>query len=239
MVSRWWQLKYFWHVHPGFLAKKNDSQFDYCNIFQRGWFNHQKDWISSPFPPFCADPLPPLRPADPTFATQRMVGGGFWGKAWVGGAGWAKIQGFKKERQNTWKGGRKFQGAGLTHGFRRVFQKRWQFQNWKKHVCFFIFSMHLAILNWPVKKSSWTLVSGWHVSLFLLVSFPETNGTREKHLHPLPRRDWLGKLSAVLPGKKNTTELLPNKIGWQNVREIYGRILQEWPWNYLRFWFCM
>ena len=29
-------------------------------------------WISSPFPPIGVDPL---RPADPTFATQRMVGG--------------------------------------------------------------------------------------------------------------------------------------------------------------------
>lgn len=58
-------------------------------------------------------------------------------------------------------------------------------------MCPFDFSIHLAILKDLLRKSSWTLVSCWHLSLFWLVSFPETNGTREKHLHPLPRRDWL------------------------------------------------
>ena len=79
----------FFNVHP-YLLGEMIPQFDEHVIFsRRGWFNHQKDWISSLFPPFCADPLPPLRPADPTFATQRMVGGvlGESCEAWVGGAG--------------------------------------------------------------------------------------------------------------------------------------------------------
>lgn len=91
-------------------------------------------------------------------------------------------------------------------------------------MCTFLISIHLAMLKDLLRKSSWTLVSCWHVSLFLLVSFPETNGTREKHLHPLPRRDWLGKLSAVLPGKKKHHRVVTqhNKVAkcksnlWEN-----------------------
>ena len=224
---------------PDSLQKKNDSQFDYCNIFQRGWFNHQKDWISSPFPPFCADPLPPLRPADPTFATQRMVGGGSGGKPGLGVRGELKYKVLRRRDKIPGKVGGSFKELVWHMVFEGYFKRGGNFRIGKSMCVFLFFQCIWQYWIDLLKKSSWTLVSGWHVSLFLLVSFPETNGTREKHLHPLPRRDWLGKLSAVLPGKKNTTELLPNKIGWQNVREIYGRILQEWPWNYLRFWFCM
>ena len=39
-MTRWWQLKYF--LFSSLFGE--DSHFDYCNIFQRGW-NHQLDDI--------------------------------------------------------------------------------------------------------------------------------------------------------------------------------------------------
>ena len=39
----WWQLKYFWNVHPDPWG--NDSQFDLRIFFKGGWFNHQSGWL--------------------------------------------------------------------------------------------------------------------------------------------------------------------------------------------------
>jgi len=36
----WWQLKYFWNVHP---RKFGEDEPILTNIFQLGWFNHQLD----------------------------------------------------------------------------------------------------------------------------------------------------------------------------------------------------
>ena len=38
-MDTWWQLKYFWNVHPETWGKIS-PQFDHCaSIFQMGWFN--------------------------------------------------------------------------------------------------------------------------------------------------------------------------------------------------------
>ncbi len=40
-ITRWWQLKYFFMFTPKI---GEDFEFDE-HIFQRGWFNHQPDYL--------------------------------------------------------------------------------------------------------------------------------------------------------------------------------------------------